>query len=307
VRRESRPDLTSTWRGSIHSSTTDVAPGRQPPDVKSAPLLKWPGGKRNLLHLILPLVPSRFNRYFEPFFGGGALFFALQPRTAFISDKNAELIHAYSQVRDRPDAVIRELRKLRNSEVDYYRVRSSAPRNAAARAARMIYLITLAFNGIYRVNLRGEFNVPYGYKTHLDVCDGDRIRQASELLRGAVIRDLDFEEALRPAAGGDLVYLDPPYTVAHGANGFVKYNAKIFSWQDQIRLARTAEKLANKGCTVIVSNADHISIRRLYRGFQIAVLERNSIIAASSDFRSRITECIFHAGGSYDAEQRCSY
>jgi DNA adenine methylase len=166
----------------------------------------------------------------------------------------------------------------------------------------MIYLITLAFNGIYRVNLRGEFNVPYGYKTHLDPCDGDRIRRASELLRTAVVRDYDFEEALRPATRGDLVYLDPPYTVAHGNNGFVKYNAKIFSWEDQVRLARAAKELVNKGCTVIVSNADHGSIRRLYLGFKTAVLERNSVIAASSDFRSRITECVFHAGGSYVAE-----
>jgi DNA adenine methylase len=248
----------------------------------------------------------KFNRYFEPFFGGGALFFALQPRNAFISDKNAELIHAYCQVRDRPDAVIRELRKLRNNEKDYYRIRSNSPKNAAARAARMIYLVTLAFNGIYRVNLRGEFNVPYGYKTHLDPCDGDRIRAASELLKGAVVQEHDFEEALRPAAGGDLVYLDPPYTVAHGNNGFVKYNAKIFSWEDQIRLARVARNLVNNGCTVIVSNADHGSIRRLYRDFEIAVFERNSIIAASSDFRSRITECVFHAGGSYDAEEYSS-
>ena len=263
--------------------------------MKIAPLLKWPGGKRNLLHLILPLVPSKFNRYFEPFFGGGALFFALRPRKAFISDKNAELIHAYSQVRDRPDAVIRELRRLPNSEEDYYKVRSSIPKNEAARAARMIYLITLAFNGIYRVNLRGEFNVPYGYKTHLDPCDGDRIRKASELLRGAIIKDQDFEEALRPASDGDLVYLDPPYTVAHGANGFVKYNAKIFSWTTSA-LARTAKELANRGCTVIVSNADHASIRRLYRGFEIAVLERSSIIAASSDFRSRIQPTHFSCG-----------
>ena len=271
-------------------------------EIKGPPLLKWPGGKRNLLHLILPLVPSRFNRYFEPFLGGGALFFALQPGNACLSDKNAELIDAYSQVRDRPEEVIRELRKLRNSETEYYRIRSSRPTKDAARAARLIYLITLAFNGIYRVNLQGEFNVPYGYKTHLDPCDEKRIGEASDLLKGAIVRDQDFERALRPAGPGDLVYLDPPYTVAHGNNGFVKYNAKIFSWEDQIRLARIARELANKGCTVIVSNADHISIRRLYDGFTAATVERNSVIAASSDFRARITECVFYAGGSNRAE-----
>jgi len=267
-------------------------------EVKGPPLLKWPGGKRNLLNDILPFVPPSFNRYFEPFFGGGALFFALQPKRAYLSDKNSDLVRAYSQVRDEPERVIRELRKLKNSEREYYRVRPIVPKSDAARAARFIYLITLAFNGIYRVNLKGEFNVPYGYKTHLDPCDEKRIKAASAVLKSAVIRDLDFEKALSTADKGDFVYLDPPYTVAHGNNGFVKYNAKIFSWEDQLRLARVAKELAAKGCTVIVSNADHSSIRTLYSDFIEARVQRRSIIAASSDFRSRITECIFYTGGN---------
>lgn len=271
-------------------------------ETKNPPLLKWPGGKRTLVNVISKFMPSHFNRYFEPFFGGGALFFALQPAKAFLSDKNAELILAYSQVRDHPGAVIKELQKLRNSEAEYYRVRASQPRADAARAARLIYLITLAFNGIYRVNLKGEFNVPYGQKVHLEPCDEGRIRRASNLLKNAVVKNEDFEVALSSARKGDLIYLDPPYTVAHSNNGFVKYNAKIFSWDDQIRLARLAKQLANKGCTVIVSNADHFSIRELYEGFGAAVVERNSVIAASSDYRARITECIFHAG----ANHKCS-
>jgi DNA adenine methylase len=276
-----------------------------PREVMGPPLLKWAGGKRNLLNSILPLVPATFKRYYEPFLGGGALFFALEPEEAFLSDKNADLIHAYAQVRDRPDVVISALRRLKNSERDYYNIRSTTPRSDGARAARFIYLITLAFNGIYRVNLNGEFNVPYGYKKHLDPCDDEGIRRASVLLAKAVIRDQDFEESLVGAKKGDLVYLDPPYTVAHGNNGFVKYNAKIFSWEDQLRLARVANDLAAKGCTVIVSNADHSSIRKLYRDFATTIIERNSIIAASSEFRSRVTERIFHAGGNTDAKQRC--
>jgi DNA adenine methylase len=268
-------------------------------EIKNPPLLKWPGGKRSLVNFILRIVPRRFNRYFEPFLGGGALFFALQPRKAYLSDKNADLIHAYLQVRDQPEAVIKELRKLRNSETDYYKIRSSWPMDDAARAARLIYLITLAFNGIYRVNLKGEFNVPYGYKIHLDPCNEERIGNASKLLKRAIMRDQDFEKALNRAEEGDLVYLDPPYTVAHGNNGFIKYNAKIFSWEDQIRLAKVAKQLAGRGCTVIVSNADHSSIRSLYDGFMTTILERNSIIAASSDFRSRITECVFYLRGNH--------
>jgi len=186
----------------------------EPRKVKHLPLLKWPGGKRHLLDFILPLVPDHFDRYFEPFFGGGALFFALRPKRASLSDNNSDLIHAYSQVRNRPEAVIRALRKFRNSENDYYEVRSRIPRSDAGRAARLIYLITLAFNGIYRVNLDGEFNVPYGYKTHLQPCDEERIRAASTLLKRAKVRDQDFEKALSSAEEGDLVYLDPPYTVA---------------------------------------------------------------------------------------------
>jgi DNA adenine methylase len=268
-------------------------------EVKGPPLLKWAGGKRSLLNRILPLIPPCFGRYYEPFLGGAALFFALEPKEAFLSDKNADLIHAYSQVRDKPDLVIRALRKLKNSRRDYYHIRASTPRSDAGRAARFIYLITLAFNGIYRVNLNGAFNVPYGYKKHLDPCDEEGIRRASSLLSKAVIRDLDFEEALAEATAGDLVYLDPPYTVAHGNNGFVKYNAKIFSWEDQLRLARVASGLAARGCGVIVSNADHSSIRKLYSGFETIIVERNSIIAASSEFRSRVSERIFFARGQH--------
>jgi DNA adenine methylase len=267
--------------------------------VHNPPFLKWPGGKRRLLRAILPLIPARFGRYFEPFLGGGALFFALEPTRANLSDKNPELINAYAQVRERPEEVIRALRRLRNTEKDYYRVRSSSPPDELGRAAQFIYLASLAFNGLYRVNLNGEFNVPYGHKTHLDPCDEHRIHETSRALRRAVVRDSDFERALRHAGEGDLAYLDPPYTVAHAHNGFVKYNAKIFSWEDQLRLARVAQGLAAKGCTVIVSNADHGSIRRLYGGFAVAKVERTSIIAASSDFRSRITECIFHSGGNH--------
>jgi len=208
-------------------------------------------------------------------------------------------MHAYRQVRDEPHAVIRKLRLLRNSENDYYRIRSSRPKADATRAARLIYLITLAFNGIYRVNLNGVFNVPYGYKTYLDPCDENRIQAASKLLKSAAVQSQDFEDALRPAKSGDLAYLDPPYTVAHGNNGFIKYNAKIFSWNDQVRLARVARELADKGCTVIVSNANHSSIRRLYKGFTTTILRRPSRIAASSDFRSTVTECLFHTGGKY--------
>lgn len=259
-----------------------------------APLLKWPGGKRRLVRYILPLLPQRYNRYYEPFLGGGALFFGLQPEAACLSDKNRELISAYNQIRNHPQEVINYLGKLPNSENQYYTVRSASPRSLAERAARLIYLSALSFNGIHRVNRKGQFNVPYGYKTHMTPCEPDKINAASECLRKATIWCKDFETAVKSAQGGDLVYLDPPYTVAHGNNGFLKYNAKIFSWDDQRRLAKVAHALADKGCSVVVSNANHPSIRKMYQDFQVLEIKRHSVIAASREFRRAITECVFY-------------
>jgi len=262
------------------------------------PLLKWPGGKRRVIRYLLPLLPKHFNSYYEPFLGGGALFFAIQPPRAFLSDNSLGLIETYSEVRDRPNAVIKRLRALRNSETDYYAVRDSRPRAVAARAARMIYLSTLSFNGIHRVNLRGQFNVPYGYKTHLPPCDPERIRMASLLLQRAQLSIVDFEEAVSGAKSGDLIYCDPPYTTAQPSNGFVKYNSKIFTWDDQKRLSDLARELRKRGCSIFISNADHSSIRALYNDFNCIRILRHSVIAASSKHRRQITECIFHASAN---------
>ena len=257
-------------------------------------LLKWPGGKRALLKQFLTFVPSSFNRYFEPFVGGGALFFALQPKQAVIADNNTELINCYRQVRDCPDAVIAFLSKLRNTKEDYYAIRESIPTEDASRAARFIYLMTLSFNGIHRVNLQGNFNVPYGNKKHIDPCDASKILAVSRRLSSVDFRHGDFELTAMDAKVGDFIYFDPPYTVAHGNNGFIKYNAHIFSWRDQIRLATFAQDLAKRGCKVLVSNADHPSIRELYSSFKMQTISRNSAIAASEEYRHKVTECIFY-------------
>lgn len=260
------------------------------------PLIKWPGGKRALVGSILQFIPKKFGTYFEPFFGGGAVFFALQPSSAVLSDANEELINAYTQVRDNPQALAHALRSLKNSEHDYYKIRATAPRTELHKAARLIYLTRLSFNGIHRVNLRGEFNVPYGYKTHLTTIDEEHLYLASSALRDAKLMAGDFEANTRDASKGDVIYFDPPYTVAHGLNGFVKYNERIFSWSDQERLAEYARTLANRGCRVIVSNADHESIHALYCGFRCHIIKRPSVIAASSSHRRQITECVFSLG-----------
>jgi DNA adenine methylase len=261
---------------------------------EQTPLIKWAGGKRRLLSDVRQFLPRDFSRYYEPFLGGGALFFSLLPTVARLSDANRELIEMYIEVRDNVESLIGALRRLRNSEEDYYRVRASVPRTGAGKAARLIYLCTLSFNGIYRQNLRGEFNVPYGYKTHLKHYEIDRLRETSMCLQGREILNQDFERAVGNARAGDLVYFDPPYTVAHGNNGFVKYNAKIFSWDDQKRLARTALRLKRLGCHVIISNADHPSIRELYPEFDVHEAERFSVMSASSEFRRPVRECLFY-------------
>jgi DNA adenine methylase len=183
---------------------------------------------------------------------------------------------------------------LRNSEDDYYRIRDWAPTGKVQRCARLIYLTTLSFNGIYRQNLQGRFNVPYGYKGHLRLPAVEDLELIADALEAVELRSGDFEVATADAGSGDLVYFDPPYTVAHKNNGFVKYNAKIFSWSDQKRLALHAKLLKERGCRVVISNADHSSIGELYDDFNTASIERSSVIAASSSKRSLVTERVFY-------------
>lgn len=259
------------------------------------PLLRWAGGKRVLLPQLVKFIPDNFGTYFEPFLGGAAVFFYLGPRRAVLSDTNEELINCYLQVRINTENVIAALESMRNSEEDYYRIRAARPTSDTDRAARLLYLMAYSFNGIYRTNLQGTFNVPYGRRAGR-YYTADSLRAAATALHQATLTTADFEEVLTEAHAGDLIYLDPPYTVAHGNNGFVKYNARLFSWSDQIRLAHTAANLARRGCTVIVSNAAHPSVQELYSGFDMFVVERQSRIAAASYARKRVPEYVFVAG-----------
>lgn len=257
------------------------------------PLLKWPGGKRRLVATIREHFPEQFGRYFEPLCGGSALFFSLEAANATLSDANAELIRCYQAVAEQPEDIIDILSCIPNTHEEYYKIRAWQPDNTVQRAAKMLYLCRLSFNGIYRVNLRGEYNVPYGKKTHLTSCDPDLIRCASDLLRTVDFLHGDFALALETAQPGDLVYLDPPYTVAHSQNGFIKYNQTLFSWADQQRLAILAEELRLRGCHVLVSNAEHHSTRDLYLTFETVEITRHSIISASSAGRKQVTELLF--------------
>jgi DNA adenine methylase len=280
-----------------------IEPTGRDGDECPEPFLKWPGGKRYLADRIVKHFPAAHGRYYEPFVGSAALFFAHRPADAVLADKNAELIACYEQVRDNCEAVIRRLRKLKNSTADYYRIRAKEPTDGAWRAARLVYLVKLAFNGIYRVNSStGKFNVPYGDHEGRVVFEPEKLRRASRLLQGSKLLVADFEVALADAGEGDLVYLDPPYTVAHNSNGFLRYNTRLFSWEDQVRLANCAQVLADRGCHVVVSNACHKSIRSLYSSFRVHRIIRSSRMAADNTYRRRIAEYLFVSGSSGETD-----
>jgi DNA adenine methylase len=259
---------------------------------RTQPFLKWPGGKRWLWGALQPLLPSHFNRYFEPFLGGGAIFFALRPKRAILSDVNPELINAYIQVRDNVECIIKALGRLRNDRGTYERVRGANPQNSVKKAVRFIYLSKTAFNGMYRVNQEGRFNVPFAGQRR-KLLDPDALRAASANLQGHKLMVRDFAEGLRTAKAGDFVYCDPPYTVLHDNNGFLRYNERLFSWADQKRLADLARAAVSHGARVMVSNARTDHVRALYTDFDALTLDRSSCIGARSDARRRVSEYLF--------------
>jgi DNA adenine methylase len=261
------------------------------------PFLKWAGGKRLLLPALLEHIerPQDDGTYFEPFLGGGAVFFGLEPKNARLSDASSELINAFIAVRDSVEDTISHLQTMRHSKEDYYRIRGSRPRLPCTRAARFIYLNKTCFNGLYRVNLKGQFNVPFGrHPKTLVICNTEQLRNASRALPRTHIEVKDFYAAMKGAGKGDVVYCDPPYTVAHSTNGFIEYNAQVFSWADQERLAIAAGECAARGAKVYISNADHPSIRELYQplGFRIEPIRRWTTMAGSSANRFKSTELL---------------
>lgn len=266
--------------------------------MSTLPFLKWVGGKRWLSARYSWLIPNKIERYVEPFLGGGAMLFYLEPKTAVIADVNTELISAYSAIKkdwERIYSLLGQHQK-KHSEDYYYRVRELECIDPFRRAARFLYLNRACFNGIYRVNRRGEFNVPKGSKAAIVLPDDD-FQGVSRILKSCRIYAQDFEKTLTSAQAGDFIFVDPPYTVKHNNNGFIKYNQQLFSWDDQIRLCRSVELAASKGASVLVTNANHESIRALYRGLGEAhVLSRASIISAAGDRRGVSTELAITVG-----------
>ncbi|KHJ37618.1 modification methylase DpnIIA [Pedobacter glucosidilyticus] len=262
-------------------------------DKKIKPFLRWAGGKRWLLKEIDNIVKiSDFNTYHEPFLGGGSVFIHLNPESAIISDANEELINAYIQVRDNVESLIYELHTLQNTEEFYYNIRREKFNNEVKEAAKFIYLNQTSFNGIFRVNSKGEYNVPFGHRINYSF-DIENIEKVSRLLQTIDIKTNDFHDTIENIQSGDLIFLDPPYTVAHNNNGFIQYNQKIFSLNDQLRLKNFIQSLKEIGAYYIMTNAAHQSIRDIFNiGDKIFELNRASLIGGKNAKRGKYSELV---------------
>lgn len=259
-----------------------------------SPFLKWAGGKRWLAMYYAYLFPQTYDRYLEPFLGGGAVFFFLHPSTAILSDSNAQLIECYQQLRDNPTEFGKHMRRHQrqhlNDDAYYYAIRAKSMRKPLTRAAQFLYLNRTCWNGLYRVNLNGIFNVPKGTKTRV-VFDEESFDEYAEVLQGAKIKCSDYEKTIAMAKKGDFLFVDPPYTVKHNFNGFAKYNETIFSWADQIRLRASLAAASERGVKILLCNAHHESVLELFSDLGTThVLNRRSIIAGEPTYRSAVTE-----------------
>ncbi len=257
------------------------------------PFLKWPGGKR-WLAAQNNLIPERFNHYYEPFLGSGAIFFSILPANSTISDINQELINLYIIMRDQPtqlQGVMRRHQEM-HSEEHYYSVRNHVPDDVVERAGRMLYLNRTCYNGMYRENRRGMFNVPIGTKTNC-VYDIDQFEDYSNALRNAKLLSCDFAMVIDRAGEGDFVFVDPPYTTSTGS-GFIKYNQSLFTWSDQTRLLAVLNRARERGAIILLTNANCQEIKEQYEncGFHTRTLSRKSTISGQAKSRRMIEELV---------------
>ncbi|HVF67150.1 MAG TPA: DNA adenine methylase [Pyrinomonadaceae bacterium] len=272
----------------------EVAPERR---VKPHPFLKWAGGKRQLLDELKANLPVTFNRYFEPFLGAGALLFELQPYNARISDLNGELINCYQVIKDDPQGLLAEISKHEHTEAHFYEVRNldrlldfkSLP--PAVRAARTIYLNKTCFNGLYRVNSKGHFNVPFGKYLNPVILDEGLLVSLHSFLNTHEISiyNEDFQVACSFAGAGDFIYFDPPYDPVSSSSSFTGYNFK-FGRGEQERLKDTFVELDKRGCKVLLSNSATDFVKELYAGYHIMEVQASRAINSVATKRGKVSE-----------------
>ena len=262
--------------------------------VQPRPFVKWAGGKRQLLPEILARFPETFGRYWEPFVGGGAVFFGLAPTEAVLSDANRELINVYVCLRDNVDGVIARLRQHVPTHEHYYRVRAQrvGDLSGVSAAARTIFLNRTCYNGLFRVNRRGEFNVPFGWYDNPKICNESNLRRVSNALQGAELR-AQSAFALEPyIKRGDLVFFDPPYHPVSATASFVSYTRSGFGRDEQVQLAEIFARLAGRGVNLVLTNSDTRFVRRLYRDFRIDTVAARRSINSRADRRGAVGEVI---------------
>lgn len=277
-------------------------------DIKTqaGPFVKWAGGKSQLLGQFVPLFPARFNRYIEPFVGGGAVFFHLyhQGRIGdgvILNDLNEELMNCYEVIRDQVGQLVEELRRHEAHKTDkgyFYEIRkwdrkpSFKERSPVERAARTIFLNRTCYNGLYRVNSRGQFNVPFGSYKNPTICDEDNLRAVSRALRGVELHSEDFERCVEWAGPGDFLYLDPPYHPLSETASFTSYTRGDFDEDDQRRLAEVFRQLDQNGCIVMLSNSYTSFIEKLYADYRQEVVNATRAISCKGDGRGSIPELV---------------
>lgn len=258
--------------------------------------MRWAGGKRWLLPTIKTLVGTRqFSAYHEPFLGGASVFLGLrQFGKAYLRDSNADLIATYRAIRDHYAEIAARVLLYGNDQETYYAVRASVPEDKVERAARFLYLNHTSFNGIYRVNLDGVYNVPFGNRPSPQIPTVEHLRDVAKRLNRARLETGDFAKCLKYVNKGDLVFLDPPYTVAHNHNGFIKYNQRLFSFDDQKRLSTLIDEIKERGSYYILANAAHESIADLFdNGDMLIETSRRNSIGGINAARGSATEYLF--------------
>ena len=265
------------------------------------PVLKWVGGKRQIIQQIMELIPDDYGRYFEPFFGGGSVFLSIGPKSAVINDYNSELMNLYRIIKINPDGLVRVLSSLKNEKTEFYRIRN-LDRNIdfhksntdEFRAARTVFLNKTCFNGLYRVNANGEFNVPFGNYKNPKIIDSENIYRMSEFLNKSNIKILntDYADSLKYIRKNDFVYFDPPYDPISDTSSFTSYTEKGFTKEDQINLKKTCDVLNSKGVKFLLSNSATDFILDLYKDYNITLLDVRRNIAASNEKRKIVKEVL---------------
>ncbi len=273
--------------------------GLFPKEISIKPFLKWAGGKTQLLSELQKYVPNNYNKYIEPFIGGGAMFFNLNSHESIISDSNEELIITYKEVKNNVEEVISHLENFEHNEEFYYNIRQRNPHDLdeSLRAARLIYLNKTCFNGLYRVNKKGQFNVPYG-KGKGNFLNREVLRNANEFLENTKIIKGDYLTVLQEnAVEGDFIFLDPPYYPVGKYSDFQRYTKEFFYHEDQVRLRDEFIRLTDIGCKVILTNSDHEVILDLYSNFKIEIVQTRRMISSNSKTRKGTDVIII---GGYD-------